>query len=46
MSLAIGLVSLNTKLLNLMKVAAMCNLQNFRLDVVFCEGIKYTQRQF
>jgi hypothetical protein len=35
MSLAICLVTLNTKLVNLMKVAAMCNLQNFRLDVVF-----------
>jgi hypothetical protein len=33
--LAICLVTLNTKLVNLMKVAAMCNLQNFRLDVVF-----------
>jgi hypothetical protein len=34
MSLAICLVTLNIKLLNLMKVAAMYNLQNFRLDVV------------
>jgi hypothetical protein len=49
MSLATCLVRLNTKPLNLMKVAAMCNLSNFRLGagcVFYVESIKCTPRQF
>jgi hypothetical protein len=45
MSLVTCLVTLNTKPFNLTKVAAICNPQNFRLDVFFyVEIIKCTPR--
>jgi hypothetical protein len=47
MSLAICLITLNTKPLNLTKVAPMCNLSNVRLDGFFnVESIKCTPRHY